>query len=78
MLQDCGIHFDIFQEFSPNMRSDKSLLGSIDLNIAEYVDEGDGEEGVVRRYLMRNSKINATVKIGIMMHQIEGDSHFTA
>ncbi|EEP77188.1 predicted protein [Uncinocarpus reesii 1704] len=78
MLQDCAIHFDIFQEFSPNNRSDRSLLGNIDLNLAEYVDEGDTEEGVVRRYLMQNSKINATVKIGIMMHQIEGESNFTA
>ncbi|WEW55309.1 hypothetical protein PRK78_000738 [Emydomyces testavorans] len=78
MLQDCMIHFGIFQEFSPNSRSDKSLLGNIDLNLAEYVDEGDTEEGVVRRYLMQNSKINATVKVGIMMHQFEGDSNFIA
>ncbi|KAI1961986.1 hypothetical protein LOZ58_003064 [Ophidiomyces ophidiicola] len=77
MLQECGIHFDIFQEFSPNHRSDKTLLGTIDLNLAEYVDEGDTEDGVVRRYLMMNSKINATVKIAIKMNQIEGDNNFT-
>ncbi|QVM08690.1 hypothetical protein D8B26_003370 [Coccidioides posadasii str. Silveira] len=78
MLQECGIRFDILQEFSPNSRSDRSLLGNIDLNLAEYVEEAEADEGVVRRYLMQNSKINATVKIGIMMHQIEGESNFTA
>jgi hypothetical protein len=52
------------------------LLGNIKLNLAEYVDRSDDEEGITRRYLMQDSKINSTLKIGIMMHQVEGDRNF--
>jgi N-terminal C2 in EEIG1 and EHBP1 proteins len=67
------------------------LLGSVKINLAEYVDDGrdgrrgkseaggeDGGEGVVRRYLMQESKINSTLKIGVKMRQLEGDTNFTA
>jgi N-terminal C2 in EEIG1 and EHBP1 proteins len=45
-------------------------------------EEGDGigEDGVVggivRRYLMQESKINSTLKIGIKMRQLEGETSF--
>ncbi|KZZ87221.1 Oestrogen-responsive protein Fam102A/B [Ascosphaera apis ARSEF 7405] len=48
-------------------KSDKSLLGRVKLNLAEYVNEGREDEGVVRRYLMQDSKINSTLRIGISM-----------
>jgi hypothetical protein len=38
----------------------------------------DAEEGVVRRYLMQESKINSTLKIGILMVQIDGERGFAA
>lgn len=38
----------------------------------------DGEEGVVRRYLMQESKINSTLKIGILMKQVDGERNFVA
>jgi hypothetical protein len=54
----------------------------VTLNLAEYVDESemgpDGEEGVTRRYLMQESKINSTLKIMIMMKQVDGERNFTA
>lgn len=44
--------------------------------------KGDGGEeefqGVVRRYLMQESKINSTVKIGILMRQVDGERNFVA
>lgn len=40
--------------------------------------EVEGEEGVVRRYLMQDSKINSTAKIGISMRQVEGERNFVA
>jgi hypothetical protein len=41
--------------------------------------EGDDpEEGVTRRYLMQESKINSTLKIGISMKQVEGDRNYFA
>ena len=36
-----------------------------------------GEHGVVRRYLMKNSKINSTLKIGIHMRQTEGTHDYS-
>ncbi|KAJ5408622.1 hypothetical protein N7509_002505 [Penicillium cosmopolitanum] len=74
-LQDCEILFEIIQEFHSSI--EKNVLGKIKLNLAEYVDKVEEDEGVVRRYLMFDSKVNSTVKIGIAMHQTEGDRGFT-
>ncbi|KAL2757833.1 hypothetical protein ACRALDRAFT_1068327, partial [Sodiomyces alcalophilus JCM 7366] len=38
----------------------------------------DVEDGIVRRYLMQDSKINSTLKIGIFMVQVDGDRNFAA
>ncbi|KAI5867665.1 N-terminal C2 in EEIG1 and EHBP1 proteins-domain-containing protein [Durotheca rogersii] len=42
------------------------------------VVEDDAEEGIVRRYLMQESKINSTLKVGILMVQIDGERNFVA
>lgn len=67
---------------SAGMRGEKITLGFVSLNLAEYVEESemgpDGEEGVVRRYLMQESKINSTLKIGILMKQVDGERNFVA
>ncbi|KAI5298975.1 hypothetical protein KEM56_003623 [Ascosphaera pollenicola] len=57
-------------------KADKSLLGRVKLNLAEYVNEGREDEGVVRRYLMQDSKINSTLRIGISMRLVEGENNF--
>lgn len=75
ILQDCEIFFEIIQEFHSSV--EKNVLGKIKLNLAEYVDKVEEDEGVIRRYLMFDSKVNSTVKIGIAMHQTEGDRGFT-
>jgi N-terminal C2 in EEIG1 and EHBP1 proteins len=76
MLQECDISFEILQEFSSGSRGDRMTLGNIKLNLAEYVDKSDDDTGVVRRYLMQDSKINSTLKVRIMMRQIEGDKNY--
>lgn len=76
-LHDCEVHFDVIQEFATGGHNDKDLLGRIRLNLAEYVDKSDDDEGIVRRYLMQDSKINSTLRIGIVMRQVEGDRNFT-
>lgn len=43
----------------------------------DIVDD-EAEEGIVRRYLMQESKINSTLKIGILMVQIDGERNFVA
>lgn len=70
------------QDYSAGGRGEKITLGHVELNLAEYVDESemgaDGDEGVVRRYLMQGSKINSTLRIGICMKQIDGERNFSA
>ncbi|KAI1189239.1 N-terminal C2 in EEIG1 and EHBP1 proteins-domain-containing protein [Nemania serpens] len=43
----------------------------------DLVDE-EAEEGIVRRYLMQDSKINSTLKIGILMIQADGERNYVA
>lgn len=42
------------------------------------LDQRSVEEGIVRRYLMSDSKINSTLKIGILMVQVDGERNFVA
>jgi hypothetical protein len=78
MLQESEIHFEVVQEYSSGSRGDRIQLGNVRLNLAEYVDRTDEEEdeGITRRYLMQESKINSTLKIEILMKQIEGERNF--
>lgn len=65
MLQETEIHFEILQEYSSGARGERIILGTIKLNLAEYVEGSDERhDGVVRRYLMQESKINSTLKVG--------------
>lgn len=66
MLQETEIHFEVLQEYSSGAKGERIILGTIKLNLAEYVDSiEEGNDGVVRRYLMQESKINSTLKVGI-------------
>ncbi|KAI9369973.1 mitochondrial inner-membrane-bound regulator-domain-containing protein [Aspergillus egyptiacus] len=76
-LHECEIQFDVIQEFSSGGHTEKNLLGRVKFNLSEYVDKSDDEEGIVRRYLLQDSKINSTLKIGISLQQLEGDRNFT-
>ncbi|KAI9806349.1 MAG: hypothetical protein M1825_006464 [Sarcosagium campestre] len=79
MLQETELLFEVVQEYSAGARAERIGLGNVKLNLAEYVDSGEGDgEDVTRRYLMQESKINSTLKISITMKQIEGDRSFTA
>ncbi|KAI9672792.1 MAG: hypothetical protein M1831_000227 [Alyxoria varia] len=79
MLQESTVEFEVLQEYSTSARGEKIVLGYVRLNLAEYVDvdESETEEGVCRRYLMRDSKINSTLKIRIFMKLVEGDRNYT-
>ncbi|KAL8386943.1 hypothetical protein RB595_010281 [Gaeumannomyces hyphopodioides] len=52
--------------------------GSTHQNDGGTVLHPDVQEGVIRRHLMQESKINSTLKIGILMIQIDGDRSFVA
>lgn len=36
------------------------------------------EDGIIRRYLMQDSKVNSTLKIGILMVQVDGERNYIA
>lgn len=56
ILNEHLVMFEINQEYSGRERI---LLGTVNLNLAEYV----GVEKETRRYLMQDSKINSTLKV---------------
>lgn len=89
MLQECDIQFEILQEYNESGRGGRVHLGNVKLNLAEYAqlpdavterdpqDESD-DGGITRRYLLQDSKVNSTLKVGIKMKQTEGDTNFIA
>lgn len=68
MLQEMPIVFEVLQEYSSGGKVERVVLGHVRLNLAEYVEACEfsppESEGVVRRYLMQDSKINSTLKVG--------------
>jgi hypothetical protein len=64
-LQESWVHFEVMHEVGSGIKGERLVLGMIKLNLAEYVEasEQEGEEGVCRRYLMQDSKINSTLKV---------------
>lgn len=67
------------QDYSSGGRGEKITLGFVTLNLAEYVEKSEnGEEGVTRRYLMQESKVNSTLKVGVAMKQVDGERTFMA
>ena len=63
-LQESEIHLEVLQEYSSGARGETIILGNVRLNLAEYVESSDeGDDGVTRRYLMQESKINSTLKV---------------
>ena len=70
LLQDSEIHFEVIQEYGSGSR-ERIVLGNVKLNLAEYCSGGNeggaegegGEGGIMRRYLMQESKINSTLKV---------------
>lgn len=63
-LESSPIEFKVVQEYAVGAKSERSMLGVVRLNLAEYVlacDEAEGE--ICRRYLMQESKINSTLRV---------------
>lgn len=93
MLQEVSVHLEVVQEYSAGGKAERISLGRMSLNLAEYVEASEqlasptspggaghegGEAGVVRRYLMQESKINSTLKLGIAMKYVEGTREYYA
>jgi hypothetical protein len=79
LLTELMIHFEVLHEIKDHAKPERLTLGNLKLNLAEYVwaEEGEGmEDGVCRRYLLQDSKINSTIKLCIGMAQTEGTTDF--
>ncbi|BFZ55857.1 hypothetical protein PYCC9005_002898 [Savitreella phatthalungensis] len=71
MLSDLWLELEVFQELYQG--KERHALGRLSLNLAEYA--GLGEE-VNRRYLLQDSKVNSTLRLGIYLEQTSGDSDY--
>ncbi|KAA8912715.1 N-terminal C2 in EEIG1 and EHBP1 proteins-domain-containing protein [Sphaerosporella brunnea] len=70
VLQEQHIVLEVHQEYSGGR--ERIQLGTVRLNLAEYARRACE----TRRYLMQDSKINSTLKVGIEMHQVGGESSY--
>ena len=61
----------------PKRRTSNSTHSTASTNMDAYLDR-NVEDGVVRRYLMQDSKVNCTLRVGVLMVQIDGDRNFVA
>lgn len=76
MLSNCEANFEVIQEFSPGNRGERARLGFVKINLAEYVNVDGEDQWIVRRYLLRDSKINSTLNVGVRLKQTDGDTTF--
>ncbi|RYP11299.1 hypothetical protein DL764_000117 [Monosporascus ibericus] len=60
-----------------NLSGQQSQQQALHSEENDVVDE-EAEEGIVRRYLMQDSKINSTLKVGILMVQVDGERNYVA
>ena len=60
--------------------ADSLVRGKVDFNLfVEFTGTettAEINEGVVRRYLMQDSKINSTLRVGVLMKLVEGERTF--
>jgi N-terminal C2 in EEIG1 and EHBP1 proteins len=86
LLQDAFLEFEVWHEIHSGHgvltvgKEEKTKIGVVRVNLAEYVRESSGEDaqGVTRRHLLHESKVNCTLKVAVDMKQTEGDDKFDA
>ncbi|KAF2668400.1 hypothetical protein BT63DRAFT_456039 [Microthyrium microscopicum] len=78
-LEESLLTLEVVHEVPTAGKPDRSLLGVVKINLAEYV-EASRQSGdmIQRRYLLQESKINSTLKVCIRMSQIDGDRNYMA
>ncbi|KAH6607183.1 hypothetical protein Trco_003496 [Trichoderma cornu-damae] len=60
-----------------NNSSGLSPPSAKDLKLSDEI-QLEAEDGIVRRYLMQDSKVNSTLKISILLIQVDGERNFVA
>ncbi|KAG9258663.1 N-terminal C2 in EEIG1 and EHBP1 proteins-domain-containing protein [Emericellopsis atlantica] len=60
-----------------NPSSRRGRSGSVSVSPPAVTDGDDAPEGIVRRYLMQESKINSTLRMSVLMVQVDGERNYT-
>ncbi|KAG9119695.1 hypothetical protein FRC07_005145 [Ceratobasidium sp. 392] len=71
-LMPCDLKLTVEQQH--DLVKPKTTLGVVRLNLAEYVGKG----AVTRRYLLRDSKTNATLKMTVDVKYLSGEHDYVA
>lgn len=72
-LQEAVLIFEVYQEMYGG--KERHALGTLELNLAEYVENSESSS---QRYLLQNSKVNSTLRLGLYLEQLSGDTDFEA
>jgi len=63
-LQEAPLEFHVIHEVPTAGKEDRSLMGIVKVNLAEYVEAcKNTTDPVQRRYLLQQSRINSTLKV---------------
>ena len=73
MLNETNLVLEVLQETSNGGKDERVPLGTVKLNLAEYV----AVDKETRRYLLQDSKINSTIKVSVALTQLSGDTQYT-
>ncbi|TFK31478.1 N-terminal C2 in EEIG1 and EHBP1 proteins-domain-containing protein [Crucibulum laeve] len=73
-LHEHELKLVVMQRINPDDPPQNPRLGVVYLNLAEYVDKGQVE----RRYLLQESKTNATLKLTVELEHVSGEPNYVA
>ncbi|UNI24342.1 hypothetical protein JDV02_010096 [Purpureocillium takamizusanense] len=62
----------------PRKRSNSVAISPTSAAPSEPLQARTADDGIVRRYLMQDSKVNCTLKVGILMIQMDGERNYIA
>jgi len=78
-LQESIFTLEVIHEVKSGGKEERSLLGLVRINLAEYVEASRlSNDPITRRYLLHESKINSTIKISVRLIQTDGERNFMA
>lgn len=77
-LQPSPVKLSIKQEVAgDDGKKEETKTGQVLLDLSQFVGNGKGE-GAPRRYLLRDCKTNATLKVTVKMEFVSGEPNFVA
>lgn len=76
-LTESQLKLSVRQELpGDNGKSVETKLGEVVLDLSQFAGQGRREAGSARRYLLKESKTNATFRITVKMEWVAGEHDF--